>query len=368
MNDPAAFRPEAHNAGLRFIEAQQPVLALIASRAPIQQILEALVRLVEEQSPDMRCAILLADPQQSVLRFAAADSVPEDYKAGFGCVRIAPDAGSCGAAAYLRQPVYTRDTATDDGIWRQHGELAVRNGIRAVWSTPILSTSGAVLGTLAMYYGQPRLPSEAHIQLIAAATQLTRIALEANADRDLLHGIFEEAPYGIIAVNLADESICVNPAFARLLGYEPAELAGKALADITPAPDHASLRHAAPGEGGNVAVAGRRRYCTKDGRILVVGERTSVHGSASAHHRVSRIEWAMPQGDDPLERLSRRERQVLRLVIEGSSSKEIAARLRISPTSVDTYRGRIMVKLNLRNMPDLVRFAIDHGLEVKAAA
>lgn len=351
----------------KFIKRQQPVLELIASRAPLERVLEAVAGFVEAQAGEMRCAILLADPQQKVLRFAVASSLPDDYVAGVGpSIRIAPGTGACGTAAFLRHPVYTRDTATDDS-WGNLREIAVRNGIRAVWSAPILASTGAVLGTLTMFYGEPRLPNEEHVQLIAIASQLARIAIEASDDRTLVQAIFEEAPFGVLTTDPADHSIRANRAFARLLGYEPSELAGKTLADITSETDHALLRPGATWDDRGEVVC-RRRYRTKDGRTLLVRERTTVNKGSSGRYLVSRIESAVLQGDDPLERLSHRELQVLRLVVAGNSSKAIAALLHISPPSVDTYRSRIMIKLNLRHLPDLVRFAVDHGIESKAVA
>lgn len=352
-----------------FVERQQAVLALIGTQAPLQEVLEAIVRFVEQQSGGLASSILLADPQQRFLRIAAAPNLPDDYKSGFGAtIPIAPGMGPCATAAFLRQPVYTRDSATDE-VWKDHRELAARNRVRAVWSTPILGATGAVLGTLAMHNDKPGLPNDEQARLMAAATQLARIAIEAGADRAFVHTVFEEAPFGVLVINAADQSIRVNSKLARLLGYEPAELVGKTLADITPEQDYAMLRQqVTPDNGNQVAVAGRRRYRTKDNRILIAGERVSVYGTPPSRHLVSRVEWAMLQSDDPLERLSRRERQVLQLVIEGHSSKDIAARLHISPTSVDTYRSRIMVKLSIHSTSDLVRFAMDHGLTGKAAA
>jgi len=64
----------------------------------------------------------------------------------------------------------------------------------------------------------------------------------------------------------------------------------------------------------------------------------------------------------PLESLSTREREVLQLVVEGRSSTEIAATLHLSPKTVETYRVRLMAKLGVRDVPGLVRFAIEHGL------
>jgi len=62
------------------------------------------------------------------------------------------------------------------------------------------------------------------------------------------------------------------------------------------------------------------------------------------------------------EELSPRERQVLKFVVEGRTSKEIAAIVGVKPSSIDTYRSRVMAKLEVNDVPSLVRLAIRHGL------
>lgn len=64
----------------------------------------------------------------------------------------------------------------------------------------------------------------------------------------------------------------------------------------------------------------------------------------------------------PVDRLSTRERQVLQLVVEGHTSSEIALMIHLSPKSVQTYRSRLMSKLDVRDLPSLVKFALEHGL------
>jgi DNA-binding NarL/FixJ family response regulator len=64
----------------------------------------------------------------------------------------------------------------------------------------------------------------------------------------------------------------------------------------------------------------------------------------------------------PLESLSQREREVLQHVVEGKKSAEIAEILNLSPKSVETYRSRLMLKLNVNNIPSLVKFALLHGI------
>jgi DNA-binding NarL/FixJ family response regulator len=66
--------------------------------------------------------------------------------------------------------------------------------------------------------------------------------------------------------------------------------------------------------------------------------------------------------DQPLERISPREREVLKLVVEGHTSSEIGTVLGVSSKSVDTYRSRLMLKLDVTDLPNLVKFAIRHGI------
>lgn len=68
------------------------------------------------------------------------------------------------------------------------------------------------------------------------------------------------------------------------------------------------------------------------------------------------------QARNPLSVLSAREREVLQLTVEGKSAADIAAILSLSPKTVETYRSRLMQKLGIKDLPALVKFAIQHGL------
>jgi DNA-binding NarL/FixJ family response regulator len=67
-------------------------------------------------------------------------------------------------------------------------------------------------------------------------------------------------------------------------------------------------------------------------------------------------------GAGPIDSLSARERQVVQLVVEGKSSSEIARIVHLSTKTVETYRSRLMKKLGVRDLPALVKFALEHGL------
>lgn len=72
--------------------------------------------------------------------------------------------------------------------------------------------------------------------------------------------------------------------------------------------------------------------------------------------------------EDPLELLSGREFQVYSLLVEGTRAKEIAARLELSPKTVDTYRASLMRKLDIHDVAGLVRFAMLRGTTVPATS
>src|SRR5258705_3877873 len=98
---------------------------------------------------------------------------------------IAPSVGSCGKAAYRAEPVIVSDIATDQ-LWDDSRDLASAHGLRACWSTPILSSEGRVLGTFATYYRKPRSPVPQESDLIEQITHLASIAVEREeSDADL---------------------------------------------------------------------------------------------------------------------------------------------------------------------------------------
>jgi two-component system, NarL family, invasion response regulator UvrY len=91
------------------------------------------------------------------------------------------------------------------------------------------------------------------------------------------------------------------------------------------------------------------------GRALV-GAIQRVH----AGERVS--SQGAPPSEDPVAMLSPRELQTLRMLAHGMTNREIADRLGISTKTIDTHRGHVLKKLNLRNNSDITRFAFEHGL------
>ena len=110
--------------------------------------------------------------------------------------------------------------------------------------------------------------------------------------------------------------------------------------------------------------AGARGYLLKESATEEIAEavRTVHVGRQFISRRITASFQTQSGADTPLDSLSRREREILQLVAEGHCSSKIGALISISPKSVETYRSRLMQKLGMRGMPDMVKFAIRHGL------
>ena len=155
---------------------QRALLERIAAGAPLPELLEGIVRLVERQAGGVFCSILLLDRDRRRFRHGAAPSLAEHYNRAIDGLEIGPGVGSCGTAAYEGKRVVVADIATHP-YWVQVRDLALSLGLRACWSTPIFSPAREVLGTLAMYYGEPREPLPQEIEWVDAATHLAAIAI-----------------------------------------------------------------------------------------------------------------------------------------------------------------------------------------------
>ena len=172
-----AVREHLHNRMETFLAGQNLILEKIASGADLPEVLASLLRLIESQSGGMLCSILLLDEDGLHLRHGAAPSLPESYIKAIDGSAIGPRAGSCGTAVYFGKPVVVTDILTD-ALWDDYRDLAVKHGLRACWSTPILLHTGQVSGTFAMYYHVPREPSPEEQRLTQTATHIASIAIE----------------------------------------------------------------------------------------------------------------------------------------------------------------------------------------------
>jgi PAS domain S-box-containing protein len=158
------------------LRGQNDVLELIAQGTPLAKTLDFLLLFIEAQCPGMLGSILLLDSDGVHVRHGAAPSLPSSFTEAIDGQRIGPSAGSCGTAAFRREPVIVEDIATD-ALWEDYRDFALKHDLRACWSIPIFDEQHQVLGTFALYFRTPGRPTARHWQLIETTTQAAAFAI-----------------------------------------------------------------------------------------------------------------------------------------------------------------------------------------------
>lgn len=172
------------------LELQNTILERIARAEPLSEILHELLSAMELQLADSICSIMLCD-RNGRLHSGLAPHLPEAYLRAIDGIAIGEGVGSCGTAAFRREPVITSDIATDP-LWQNYQELALGYGLRACWSFPLFASDGAVLGTFGVYYRDCRTPKPGEIDSILQAANLAGIAIERQQASDVLKQLNQE--------------------------------------------------------------------------------------------------------------------------------------------------------------------------------
>jgi two-component system, NarL family, response regulator NreC len=197
----------------------------------------------------------------------------------------------------------------------------------------------------------------------AIVRQGLKLILSANSDLQVVG----EAGNGREAVDLAQklqpDMVLMDVAMPELNGIE----ATRRLIASTPRIRVLVLSmHKEPTYVREILKAGARGYILKDAidTELLSAVRAVARGDGYISPAVSGALLGDYRNNvtDPTDLLSSREREVLQLIAEGKTNKEIATRLNLSVYTVDSHRGKVMDKLNLHSTGELVRFAVRHGL------
>lgn len=168
------------------LRAQQGVLENIVRGARLNEVLGELCEIVERQAQrPVRAAILLLDETGSRLFTGAAPSLPTSYSDALDGIAIGPHVGTCCAAAALAEVVVTPDISTCER-WSKLKKLPLNIGLRAAWSMPIQSSTGAVLGTFGTYFLEEAEPTPRERQLVGVLARTAALAIERRRDDEAL--------------------------------------------------------------------------------------------------------------------------------------------------------------------------------------
>ncbi|MDM8351127.1 EAL domain-containing protein, partial [Pseudomonas sp. sp1636] len=216
-----------------YAEDQRDILSMISTDQPLPEILKTICLLTETQAPNTLCSVLLVDKQQKHLIHGAAPNLPDSFNQAIHGIAIGPSVGSCGTAVYRRQLVIVEDIDSDP-LWHEFRDLALRHGLHACWSIPLISHHGDVLGTLAIYSREPCAPQDEDLQLLGTAGQLAAIAIERQHDRLRLQeseqrhrSLFTFNPDPVFSFDLNGNFESMNQAGCQLSGYSEKQLLGQ---------------------------------------------------------------------------------------------------------------------------------------------
>jgi formate hydrogenlyase transcriptional activator len=206
------------------LSGENLALEMTAKGNSLESILEALCRVVEQTASGCLCSILLFDPSGSKIQQAVAPSLPSSYNDQFPDIPVDRECGPCTQAARSKTQVIVSDVASDTR-WGTCGwrTSALTHGLKACWSTIILASNGLVLGTFAIYWREPRRPTEQDQKIIAQITHLAAVAIESKRNEAALREseerfrlIVDSIPGFVFALSPAGKVELLN---RQALGY-----------------------------------------------------------------------------------------------------------------------------------------------------
>ena len=211
------------------LAGEKRLLEMVALGRPLDEILNSLCSFVEQTAPDCQCAVFPIDPAEHKFDEGFAPSLGDAYTRPLQGVPVVPGSAPCGAAAVDKTQVIAFDIASDPRwLGSSYRDHALAFGLRAVWSTPIVSRSGEVLGTFAVYQRHPGSPTQIQQDLIAQFTHIASIAIgRAQSDNAIRRSeaFLAEAQRlsstGCFYWRRATDDIICSDETYRIFGIEP---------------------------------------------------------------------------------------------------------------------------------------------------
>jgi formate hydrogenlyase transcriptional activator len=205
------------------------VLEMTAKGSSLESILAALCRVVEQTASGCLCSVLLFDPSRSKIQQAFAPSLPSSYNDQFPGIPVDREGGPCTEAARHKTQVIVSDVASDTR-WDTYGwrTSALAHGLKACWSTTILASNGLVLGTFAIYWREPRSPTDQDHKIIEQVTHLAAVAIERKRNEAAL--LESEERFRLIVDSIPGFVFTLSPAGrVELLNRQVLEYFGKTI-------------------------------------------------------------------------------------------------------------------------------------------
>ncbi len=265
------------------------VLEMTAKGNSLESILEALCRVVEQTASGCLCSVMLIDPSGSKIEQTVGPSLPSSYNDRFPGIPVDREGGPCTEAARRKTQVIVSDVASDTR-WDTYGwrSAALTHSLKACWSTTILASTGLVLGTFAIYWREPRTPTEQDQKIIEQITHLAAVAIERKRNEAALtkaldeitkseaelRTIIDAIPQLIIAIGADGNFLHANQAVLEYTGLTKEEVGSEKFLDVFHPEDSQRLR---------------------DDRASALLRRTPFEYERRVRHRDGQFRWLLVQ-------------------------------------------------------------------------
>jgi len=227
------------------LAGEKRLLEMVALGLPLRTVLDAVCALLQEIDDGCHGGILLIDPVSKTFQIGGACSGTSGYLDALQGHSIAGEHGPCAMAALSKAQIIVEDVASDPRWSQRWRELTLAHGVRACWSTPILSRAGEILGSFASCRTEPGAPTPGELASIEQLTHIAGIAIE-RAQNEVAVRRSEEGYRALVETTLECATLIahdgtllrINAIGAGAIGAPSADaLIGKSYYDFI-APEH----------------------------------------------------------------------------------------------------------------------------------
>ena len=148
-------------------------------KSSLRTLLNNFLKGVEKIFPGMYCSVLTLDEDGVSVRHLSAPGLPAIYAHAIDGLAIGPAAGSCGTALYRKEKVIVSDIETDP-LWSAYRELALKFGLHACWSFPIINARGDAMAAFDVYYSTAKSPTARELDIVERAANLVTTLIESK--------------------------------------------------------------------------------------------------------------------------------------------------------------------------------------------
>ena len=210
------------------------IFNLIGRHTELKPILDIISQWLESRIPEALVTIMLyREDSQTLNVISGQQHFSKEYCNVIQDLKIGPDRGTCGVAAFLRQLVISPNLMKDPN-WQSYRAVVNAEKLSSCWSMPIINASDILYGTFSTYYRAPKIPTEQHIELLQQAAKLVALAIELDQERQKRQELNEKYcsfytyhPHIIFELDLQGHMLTTNIACEEITGFSKEQICGQ---------------------------------------------------------------------------------------------------------------------------------------------